>query len=788
MPKTILSLTFLAVVFSAGTQRVEAQRQMCFDFDWKFVNEDNPAFSEPDFDGRNWTVVQTPHDWNITMNFDRSANGSAAYLPGTIGWYRKTFSVPKDWSEKCVIIQFGGIFHQSNVYINGKHLGFRPYGFVNIAYDLTPHLKAGAENVIAVRVDCTGGRPRWYAGSGIYRHVKLDVVDPVHIATDGTYVTTPSVTDTEAAVRIISTVENTTDKQQNVSISQRILDDTGQQAGQAAAEQATIKPNSTVDITQQMSVASPKRWDIDHPFMYTLETTVRVDNRVADVYTTPFGVRTARFDKDNGFFLNERHVKIKGMALHEDAGMIGVAVPVRANERRLEILKEYGVNAIRCAHNPPSTEFLHLCDRLGFIVIDEAFDKWRSGYYERYFDEWWKKDLQSMLIRDRNHPSVVMWSIGNEVSEAGATSNVGVERAQMLQDFVHRFEPTRPVTMAVQNGHQSKIAGVTDVIGYNYLEGRMLGDRVRFPERTYYISEMLPYYSGEEGNFRSYSTDNPWNTIAANDFIAGAFIWSGVDYLGESGFPSKGWPNGLFDITMHEKPRAAFHRAMWNPKPMVRIAVKDNALNIEPGRDLWQWPRIASHWNFPQYIGLILEVLTTANCETVELYFNDGRNNKLMGRKNTADYPNNTIVWNVPYSRGTLTAVAFNGEKEAARYEIKTTQGTHHLILTPDRATINADGQDISHIAVHLADIEGNVVQTDDRMITVTFEGEGRLRGIDSGDLRRETPFGGNQVKSYFGRALIVVQSNRQPGQMKINVTMEGSGEVYSTVIESKLP
>ena len=765
---------------------VNAQRNINFDFDWKFIMEDNQAFSEPAFSDQRWEDVQLPHDWNIKMNFELQVGGSPAFLPGTVGWYRKKFDVPKNFAGKHVTILFDGVFHQSDVYINGKHLGFRPYGFCSIEYDLTPHLKTGAENVIAVRVNCTGERPRWYAGSGIYRHVWLQVVEPVHITTYGTCITTPFVTDAKADVQIVSTINNTNDKKQEVSISQRILDNSGKQTGQTVTEKISINAKSVFDVKQIVSVVSPKRWDVENPVMYTAETTVKIANKVVDVYTAPFGIRTFKFDKDKGFFLNGTHVKLKGMCLHEDAGSLGVAVPVRANERRLEILKEYGCNAIRCAHNQPSAEFLELCDRMGFIVIDEAFDKWKSGYYAKYFDEWWQKDLENMILRDRNHPSIVLWSIGNEVQEAWDESDVGVERARMLQDFVHRVEPTRPVTMAVQNNHQSKIAGVTDVIGYNYLEARMVGDRnSRYPERTYMIHEKLPYYSGEEGNIRSYSVNNPWNITAANDWISGGFIWSGVDYLGEATWPGKGWPNGLFDITLHEKPRAAFHRAMWNDEPMVRIAVRDNALDIEPGRDLWQWPRIADHWNFPQYNGLIMEVLTTTNCESVELYFNNGRNNTLMGRHKTADYPNNTIVWNVPYSPGTLTAKAYNGDTEVAQYVIKTSKNTNKAVLTADRTTIKADGQDLAHIAVRLEDENGNTVQTDDRKLTVTIEGEGKFLGIDSGDLRREESFAGNQLKTYFGRALIIVQSNRKAGQIKVNVTMEGSDETYSVVIAS---
>jgi beta-galactosidase len=772
-------LPFLPLNGSGQSPRVRTH----FDFDWKFTTGDDPQYADPQYADAQWEDVRLPHDWNIGMQFDIKAGGSAAYLPESVGWYRKHFTVPAKDAGKRISILFDGIFHQSDVYINGEHLGFRPYGFCSIEYDLTPYLKINAVNVISVRVNCTGGRPRWYAGSGIYRHAWLRAVSPVHIATYGTYITTvtaPPASGEQAEIQVVSTIVNDSGKKQKVSVSQRILDNTGKPAGKKIVADAEIQAHSTTDIQQRLTITSPQLWDIDNPVLYTMETTVRAGGKITDVYTTPFGVRTFSFDADNGFSLNGRRVKLKGMCLHQDAGSLGVAVPDRSYERRLEILKEYGCNAIRCAHNPPSPEFLDMCDRMGFIVIDEAFDKWKSGYYGQYFDEWWQRDLNDMLLRDRNHPSVVLWSIGNELQEAWDESDEGVKRAAMLQDFVHRHEPGRPVNLAAQNNHQAKFSGVTDVIGYNYLESRMLSDRKKYPGRRFLVTEELPCYSGEEGNIRAYDTNNPWNIIAENDFIAGGFIWSGVDYLGEAGFPGKGWPNGLFDVCMFEKPRAAFHRAMWNDDPMVRIAVKDQSLDIEAGRDLWQWPRIAAHWNFPPaYDGLIMEVLTTTNCERVELY----RDGIRMGSKKTSDFPNHTIIWNVPYKRGKLTAKGYNGNVQAAEYTLTTSGEAHRLVLSPDRTALRADGQDLSHISVRLEDSEGNPVQTDDRLLTVTVEGEGRFLGIDNGDLRREGSFAGNRLKTYFGRALIIVQSNRDAGKIKVAVTMEGSDEIYSTEI-----
>jgi beta-galactosidase len=780
----LFSTTFALLLFIPFNSSAQSPRtRINFDFDWKFVIGDDSKYAETNFSDAQWEDIQLPHDWNIGMRFDINAGGSAAYLPETTGWYRKRFTVsPKD-TDKKISILFDGIFHQSDVYINGHHLGFRPYGFCSIEYDLTPYLKTNAENMIAVRANTKGDRPRWYSGAGIYRHAWLIKVQPVHIVTYGTYITTPSITDKQADIQIISTIANTSGKKQKINIAQRILDPAGKQTGKTVVTDTEMEANSTTDIKQALAIASPQLWDINNPVLYKMETTVKADGKVTDIYTTPFGVRTFSFDADKGFSLNGHRVKLKGMCLHQDAGSLGVAVPDRSYERRLEILKEYGCNAIRCAHNQPSPEFLNMCDRMGLIVIDEAFDKWKSGYYEQYFDEWWQRDLNDMLLRDRNHPSIVLWSIGNEVQEAWDESDIGVERAKMLQNFVHQHEPSRPVTLAAQNNHQAKFSGVPDVIGYNYLEARMLSDHKKYPERRFLITEELPYYSGEEGNIRAYDTNNPWNIISENDFVAGGFIWSGIDYLGEAGWQSKGWPNGLFDICMFEKPRAAFHRAMWNDKPIVCIAVKDQSLDIEAGRDLWQWPRIAAHWNFPpSYNELIMEVLTTTNCERVELYQND----KLMGSRKTSDFPNHTITWNIPYKRGKLIAKGYNGDAQVAEYTLTTSGNTHHLVLTPDRTTINADGQDLSHIAIHLEDAEGNRVQTDDKMLTVTVEGDGRFLGIDNGDLRREGSFAGSRLKTYFGQALITVQSNRKQGKMKVNVTMEGSDKIYSTEIISK--
>ena len=532
-----------------------------------------------------------------------------------------------------------------------------------------------------------------------------------------------------------------------------------------------------------MTVDRPLLWDTDNPRLYTLYTYLYEGRKLVDTYETVFGIRTCEFTPDRGFLLNGKRMKLKGFCLHQDDACLGRALPLRSMQRKLETVKAYGANAIRCSHNQPAPEFLDLCDRMGFVVIDEAFDKWKSGFYAEYFDEWWKEDLKNMIVRDRNHPCVVLWSIGNELQEAWDEGDTGCRRAKMLQDFVHELEPSRQVCLAAQNRHNEKFSGVTDVVGYNYLEARMLSDHKKFPERCFLVTEELPYYCGAEGNIRSYDTNNPWNIVAANDFIAGGFIWSGVDYIGEAGWPSHGWPTGLFDICLVEKPRAAFHRAMWNEVPMVRIAVRDNALDIDHGRDLWQWPNMAAMWNFPKsYEGLVIEVNTTTNCERVALYHNGNE----MGIRQTADYPNHTITWCLPYKPGTLVAKGINGTDTVAVYEIRTAGEPAMLHAVADRTELVADGQDLSYVQVELWDKDSTLVQHINRHVKASIEGEGRLIGFINSDLRRTTPFTSHEDDTYFGRAMAVVQTTRTPGDIRLRFDVEGLDKPVFVELRSK--
>lgn len=748
-----------------------------FDFDWKFKLFDNKEASVPNFDDSQWEEVQLPHDWSIKLPLNKNGSASMGFLPGGIGWYRKTFSVPSEYKNKTVKIQFDGVYHQCDVFINGKHIGFHPYGYIGFEYNLSQYLNLEGKNTLAVRVDHSNSpSSRWYSGSGIYRHAWLTVTDLIQISTWGTSVTTPRISRESADVKIEVTLENNSKDSKDITIENRILKFNGEQVSFKKSS-SVIGSNSTLKINQQLTVEKPELWSIDSPNMYRMATTLKIGNKIVDDYVTPFGIRSTKFDPKKGFFLNGENIKLKGMCLHQDAGVLGTAVPDRSFERRLQILKEYGCNAIRCSHNPPAPEFLDLCDRLGFVVIDESFDKWEDGYYKKYFNEWWEKDLNAMLQRDKNHPSIIMWSIGNEVREQNDTTGHGKAIAKMLLDYVHKTEPTRPVTVVIAPGdvkkrpyNKSGFTSVPDIVGYNYQEPWLLEDKKNYPDRMMFVGEAFPYYTGRNNSLRDYKPQNPWYIVAANDFIFGQFIWAGVDYLGESsGWPSSGWPTSPFDICMFEKSRAAFHRAMWNSNPMVSIAVADQSLNIDPGKDHWSWPHLISHWNFPQYTGHVIEIQTITNCDSVELRIN----NASLGKRRTSDYSNNTIVWHVPYKAGKIEAKGYNKGAEVTKFELNTSGKPARIELSADLTNLHSDGQDLSHITINIVDSYGIPVPDADKLLTIEVTGNGKFLGIDNGDLRRKDTFSGNKLSTYFGKALAIVQSLRKAGEINVKITAE---------------
>ena len=761
-----------------------------FDFDWKFTLSAPAGAQAPDFDDTAWADVQLPHDWSMELPYlspKEGGKGSMGFMQGGLGWYRKTFAVPAAWKGRRVSLEFDGVYHRATVFVNGQEVGFHPYGYTAFVYDITEYLVPGRDNVVAVKVDHSDcPTSRWYSGSGIYRHVWLNVTDPVHVALWGTYVTTPAVTADQADVHVETTLANDSGKMVSVSLSNELLDPEGRVVAKGSARVSV--PASTQEVlSADFSLDSPALWDIDSPNLYTLRTTVRRGGTVVDRCETPFGIRDIRFDPDKGFFLNGRSVKMKGGDVHQDAGSLGAAIPDRALERRVERMKETGFNAIRCSHNPPAREFLDACDRLGMLVIDEAFDKWKSGYYTQWYDDWWAKDLAAMVLRDRNHPCVVLWSVGNETREQGDLSGEGTARLKALRAECERLDPSRKVAVTTMPDYDRKFDrngfnAAVEVVGYNYQEPFYDSDHASYPDRIIYGSEVFPYYSAGRERMREYIERNPWYDYAARDFIFGYFMWAAPDYWGESsGWPSKGWPTGIYDVCMREKPQAAFFRAVWRDEPIVKIAVEDASAPLDRGKDMWTWPPLVAHWNFPRHDNTqMLTVHVMTNCETVELF----ANGVPVAKRQTADFQNNTVIWRIPYTPGTLSVKGYNGGVEAASDEMRTAGAPAAIRLRADRDRLHADGQDLSHIEIELVDAAGVVVPDADRPLRVRVEGAGRFRCMDNGD----TADGGAQLRadkpSFMGRALAVVQAGRMAGELRVTVSADGlpDGELILTV------
>ncbi|OFY59779.1 MAG: hypothetical protein A2V50_02485, partial [Bacteroidetes bacterium RBG_19FT_COMBO_42_10] len=546
-----IAVLMLATIACSQTGSSEKQRSLSFDQDWLFIKGDPLRAETPEFDDSAWRRLDLPHDWSIEDlpgqgsdsvigPFSKSSAGKMAtgYTVGGTAWYRKHFTVNKSDQNKKVYLQFDGVYMDSDIWINGNHAGNHPYGYTSFWYDVTPYLNPPeTENIVAVQVKNEGLNTRWYAGSGIYRHTWITIVEPVHISPWGVYITTPDVSDKNATVEIVTNVTNSESEDVTVICVVSLFDPSGNEAGKASVE-SSVPAGQTVDIKQVVRVENPSLWSVEKPGLYDSEVKVLVDNKVMDKLTTAFGIRTIHFDAENGFMLNGKSTELRGGCFHHDNGPLGAAAIDRAEERKIEILKNAGFNAIRCSHNPPSPYLLDVCDRLGMLVIDEFFDIWKKPKnkddYSNYFNEWWKKDLQSIVLRDRNHPSVIMWSIGNEVPEAREQS--GFDTAQELVNIVRGLDATRPITEALVDFSGVNSSGYTpwddvaphmallDVVGYNYQYLKYEGDHEKYPERVMYASESMPMFSFEN-----------WQTVEKLPYVFGNFTWTAMDYLGEAG-------------------------------------------------------------------------------------------------------------------------------------------------------------------------------------------------------------------------------------------------------------
>lgn len=784
--KILLAFLFLA---SATLVRAETSPRIRekFDFDWRFQAGDIAEASAPEYNDTAWRRLDVPHDFSVEGEFSRTNASGTAYLPTGIAWYRKSFVAPAGWKSKVVEIEFDGVSMNSEVWINGHLLGKRPYAYSSFAYELTPYLKTGATNVIAVRVDHSEkADSRYYVGSGIYRHVWLTATEPVRVARHGVYVTTPQVSAENATVEIQTQVQNGSSDAREVEIVTKLMEPNGKVVRQVSSK-TNIAGGGEGTLVQQSEIARPKLWSPDSPSLYRAATTVRIAGKTVDSLETTFGVRSIRFDAQTGFFLNGEPMKFKGICMHHDAGALGAAVPDAVLERRLRLAKEIGVNAFRTSHNPMAPEFYDLCDRIGLMVMDEAFDEWTGAKnkwitgrnngtpahhgYSEFFDEWADADLREMVMRDRNHPSIILWSIGNEVDfqndpfsypTDGRNYNSNKPNAEILArtaprliKIVHAVDPTRPVTAALANipaSNATGLADLLDVVGYNYQIEQYTKDFEHYPNRKIVGSE------------NGFGLD--YVEITKNPRVTGQFLWVGFDFLGESDvWPSRGSASGLFDTCGFLKPRSFIRAALWAEQPVVYIGVRPQ---FGGGRGRFGFG-VQSHWNWQGDPRAALPVDVYSNCKSVELSLNG----KSLGVKTAAESTNGIFRWNVPFQPGELKAVGLrDGKKVETR--LVTAGAPAKVELVPDKTRLAANGEDVSQIELRLVDAKGVLVPNGATLCSVRVDGAGRLLSLDNGDQRDMTRLREPSRKLYQGRAFMVVESLRKPGPITVTISADG--------------
>ena len=790
-------LSSIALLFGLSFPAL-AQHRVTVDFDrgWKFHLGDVPNGEAASLNDATWRSLDLPHDWSIEGTFSAAnpAGASGGALPGGIGWYRKTFVVAPSDTSRRVFVEFDGVYRNSEVWINGHYLGKRPYGYSSFSYGLTPYLRAG-ENVIAVRVD-NSKQPnsRWYSGSGIYRHTRLVTVGTIHVDHWGTYLTTPVVTADSARVSIRITVRNDAPGDAPITLRTAIINEAGKEVASVASE-ANLSRDSLAEVTQEVVLRRPARWSIERPTLYRAITRVECGQRrlLCDDYTTPFGIREFVFRADSGFFLNGKHVKIRGVCLHHDLGALGAAVNDRALERQLQLMQAMGVNAIRTSHNPPAPELLDLADRMGFIVMDEAFDMWRKAKtefdYHLDFPEWHERDIADMVRRDRNHPSVFIWSIGNEVMEQWTNGDsTAAPIARELAGIVRRLDPTRPITSASNNGSTENPvfhAGALDLLGHNYHQEAWADFPTQFPGEKYIITEAMSAYNSRgyyeqpsdsvavyftpydtthgqkpNKNYRISSYDNrraSWGSLHEESlriferypFLSGMFIWSGIDYLGEPTpyeWPARSSYFGVVDLAGFPKDPYYLYQSVWTATPMLHV-----------------FP----HWNWKA--GDTVDVWAYTNAQEVELFLN-GVSRGVRRKQGDVGH----LMWRLPYEPGVLRAVSRTGGHVVLTREIRTAGRARRIVLMPDRATIEADGRDLSFVTVTVVDEKGIPVSDAEPMVHLRLRGAATIAGVDNGDEIDHERFQRDSVRLFAGRALVIVRSSRQASGVTLTAVSEG--------------
>jgi beta-galactosidase len=771
-----------------------ARVAVSFDANWRFLKADSPGAEQPQFDDSAWRKLDVPHDWSIEGPFSETnrTGGSGAFLPSGVGWYRKDFPLPDAFSNRCVFVEFDGVMQNGEVWINGASLGKRPFGYVSFGCELTGHLNfgAGRTNVLAVRAD-TSEQPasRWYSGAGIYRHIRLVVTGPIHFEQWGNFVTTtpvatltmrPGKITPKALVQVQSTVTNQSEATRDLVVELTVLDPDGKSIAESQTALQTLAPGQSVVFKSDTLVRNPQLWDLDHPKLYRAVCQIRDRKKVLDEQTTSFGIREFHFDASSGFWLNGKNFKIKGVCLHHDGGAFGGAVPLGVWEERLQTLKSLGVNAIRTAHNPPAPEFLDLCDRMGFLVMDELFDCWTVAKptlggqsladYHLYFNDWSKIDTADTVRRDRNHPSVIIYSAGNEIHDTPKAELAKKILAGLVEVF-HTNDPTRPVSQAlfrpnVSHDYDNGLADLLDVVGQNYRENEILAAHEQNPSRK--------ILGTENRHERAV-----WVALRDNPPYAGQFLWSGIDYLGESRrWPVIGASSGLLDRTGAPKPMAYERQSWWSDQPRVFITRRiapNTAGPTDPGyepamQDALRRPQdLFADWTPTNSAPHEENVEVYSNCQEVELFLNG----KSLGAKplNADASPR---VWKVAYAPGALKAIARNNGKTTATHELRTAGRPAGILLAADQSKLAAGWNDVCRVTATVVDERGVPVPGANDLITFAISGPGVIAAVDNADNASHEPFQANERHAFQGQCIAFVKASAPSGKMIVTASAPG--------------
>jgi beta-galactosidase len=788
------------------------RRVLLFNDDWKFHRGDIPGADAVAFDDSGWRELDLPHDWSIEdlppspaetqraewidgleplqrgpfSLYESEGQTATGWTVGGIGWYRKSFMKPVLPPSGRAEVRFEGIYMNSDVWVNGVHLGHHPYGYTELTYDLTPHLKDGP-NVLAVRVDNTGRNSRWYAGSGIYRKVWLTVAGHLRIASHGVYVTMPEVTAAAAVVRFVIAVQNGGARQEHARARIQLLntDDSVVAEDHVAL---MLPAGADANVTCTLHLRNPHLWSPESPYLYQANIALEAQGGAADMATLRVGIRKIEIDAAQGLRINGQSVKLRGGCLHNDNGLLGSVCIPRAEERRVEILRANGYNAIRTSHNPPSPELLDACDRLGMLVIDEAFDGWEQEKnpqdYHLYFRDWWKRDLETMIVRDRNHPSVVLWSIGNEVKERAEPS--GLEIGKALVAFVHELDPTRKVTAAVCGPYdhpkqtwQDMQPAFTylDVGGYNYLWKEYANDHAKYPARIMVGTES---YANEA--FQN------WNAIEHCPWVIGDFVWTSMDYIGETGVGRSSIRNGPghsgglatypwfdsycgdFDLTGRKKSPSYFRDVVWRRSKIEMAVQRPVPEGWTEYPSPWGWSDELRSWSWPGHEGKPLTVRVYTRAERVDLMLNG----KQVATKNLLPADALKAEFTIPYAAGEMKATAYEGGTEIANIAFTTTGEPYKLIMTADRPRLQASRDDLSYVMLTVTDKQGRVVPDPIVPVNFTLTGAGEIAGIGNGNPKQVMSFRQPRHMTFLGACTVVVRPLGRPGQIELTASSPG--------------